>query len=39
VRRYLAIRKARVSRCDLRVREAVLIGAGVEVLEAAASGG
>jgi circadian clock protein KaiC len=31
VRRYAAIRKTRVSRCDLRVRELVLTEAGVEV--------
>jgi circadian clock protein KaiC len=31
VRRYAAIRKARVSRCDLRVRELVLSATGVEV--------
>ena len=31
VRRFLALRKARVSRCDLRVRELVLTPAGVAV--------
>jgi circadian clock protein KaiC len=33
VRRYLAIRKSRVSRCDLHVREMVLTPAGVDLAE------
>lgn len=35
VRRFLAIRKARVSRCDLRVREVVLTPAGLAVADPA----
>jgi circadian clock protein KaiC len=38
-RRYAAIRKARVSRCDLRVREMVLTANGVELAEPAVAPG
>lgn len=34
IRRYLVIRKSRASRCDLRVREMVLTGTGVDLVDA-----
>jgi circadian clock protein KaiC len=33
MRRYLALRKSRVSRCDLQVREMVLTPTGVDLAE------
>lgn len=39
VRRYLSLRKARVSRCDLRVREVVLTPEGLVVAEPGGGGG